>query len=60
MKVRIELHERRYGRGFKVVILPVEYEDDERLKRKLNYIYKKHGWECLIAELENIRVPDEA
>ena len=59
MKVKITLTQRHFGRGFSVVIYPVDKKDEQKLRRKLDSIYKKGGWENLIGDLENIRLPQE-
>jgi len=59
MKVRIDLMQQTYGKRFDVVMTPVDAKDEKRLKRKLNYNYKKYGLDCLIADVENIRLPEE-
>ena len=59
MEVRIELMEKRYGKGWTVIIFPINQKDKDKLRRKLDYIYKKDGIECLYADLENIRLTKE-
>lgn len=58
MKVKISYQQNTYGRGFHLVIYTSE-EDTKKLRRKIDYAYKKHGIEELVADLENIRYPQE-